>query len=225
MPRTARVVFPGVSVHVIQRGNNRGRCFFCDADYRAYLRYLRKFSQTTDCLVHAYCLMTNHVHLLITPGDVESCARLMKNLGQHYVQYVNRVHGRSGTLWEGRFRSCVAASPYYVLACYRYIEMNPVRAGMVAHPREYPWSSYCTNAEGQNNPLLVPHMAYVDLVEDPQRSRLAYFNLVASALEPSVVEDIRKAARGGHTLGVERKGRGRPSKKMGSVPIFEAGTP
>ena len=104
--------------------------------------------------------MTNHVHLLLTPEEKDSVALLMKNLGQRYVQYINRTYRRSGTLWEGRFRSCLTQSEEYVLACYRYIELNPVRADMVVHPREYRWSSYCANAEGRKNKLLTPHEQY-----------------------------------------------------------------
>ncbi|MGH6894673.1 MAG: transposase, partial [Dongiaceae bacterium] len=170
--------------------------------------------------VHAYCLMTNHVHLLFTPlAGEDACAALMKNLSQHYVQHVNRIHGRTGTLWEGRYRSCVAASEAYVLACYRYIELNPVRAGIVAHPHEYLWSSYRGNAEGRADSLLVPHAAFQGLGDGGARCRDAYRSLLESTLEPAVVEEIRSATRGNRPLGATSKRRGRP-EKMGSVPIF-----
>src|SRR3989440_5617612 len=149
MPRAARIVVPEMAVHVIQRGNNHGRCFFSDVDYLAYLSYLRFFARRYQCSIHAYCLMTNHVHLLLTPHAADACALLMKYLSQCYVQRVNKRTGRSGTLWEGRFRSCLVASEHYVLACYRYIELNPVRAGMVSHPADYPWSSYAANSPGK----------------------------------------------------------------------------
>ena len=213
MPRCARAIVPGVALHVIQRGNNRGICFFADGDRLAYLRYLHKFSLEAGCAVHAYCLMTNHVHMLLTPKAANACAVLMKSLGQHYVQYVNRVHDRTGTLWEGRYRSCLAESERYVLACYRYIELNPVRAGLVAHPRDYLWSSYRANAQGRKDSVLVPHAAFLGLGDDFQHSRHAYCDLIDSTLDPILVQEIRSATRNGHRLGVEPRARGRPTRK------------
>jgi putative transposase len=142
MPRRARIQLPGVPVHLIQRGNNRSACFYADEDYRFYLDHLTEQATKHRCAIHAWCLMTNHVHLLVTPRHADSLSRLMKALGQRYVQYINRTYRRSGTLWEGRFRSCLLQEEAYVLACYRYIELNPVRACLVAHPAEYRWSSY-----------------------------------------------------------------------------------
>ena len=142
MPRRARISMPGIPWHIIQRGNNRSACFYAEEDYRLYLDHLKEQADKYGCAVHAYVLMTNHVHLLLTPEKENSAALLMKNLGQRYVQYINRTYRRSGTLWEGRFRSCLTQTEDYVLACYRYIELNPVRANMVNHPRAYPWSSY-----------------------------------------------------------------------------------
>lgn len=141
MPRRARLSLPGIPWHIIQRGNSRSVCFYDEEDCRRYLDELSELAPRFGCAVHAYVLMTNHVHLLLTPVREDSAALLMKHLGQHYVQYVNRVYRRSGTLWEGRFRSCLTQSEDYVLACYRYIELNPVRAGMVRHPGDYRWSS------------------------------------------------------------------------------------
>ena len=219
MPRCARTIVPGVAVHVIQRGNNRGVCFFGDGDRLAYMRYLHRFALEAGCSVHAYCLMTNHVHLLLTPHEPSACTLLMKNLNQHYVQHVNRVHGRTGNLWEGRYRSCLAATERYVLACYCYVELNPVRAGMVSQPGEYPWSSYRTNAQGRPDSLLVPHPAFLALGEDPRHSRHAYRSLVLTTLEPLLMEEIRSATRSGRALGVEPRGRGRPTKN-GVRPYF-----
>src|SRR4051812_23176241 len=142
MPRRARLSLPNIPWHIIQRGNNRAVCFAAEADYRRYLDELAELSKRFGCAVHAYALMTNHVHLLLTPDEAEGPGLLMKHLGQRYVQHVNRAYGRSGTLWEGRFRSCLTQSEDYLLACQRYIELNPVRAGMVRHPRDYRWSSY-----------------------------------------------------------------------------------
>src|SRR5215467_13960820 len=141
MPRRARIMLAEVPVHIIQRGHNRDICFFSDRDYKRYLDDLRELAPQFGCAVHAYCLMTNHVHLLLTPQTTDGCGLLMKRLGQCYVQYVNRSYGRSGTLWEGRFRSALVQSERYLLACSRYIELNPVRAAIVRHPSHYRWSS------------------------------------------------------------------------------------
>jgi REP-associated tyrosine transposase len=221
MPRCARTIVPGVALHVIQRGNNRGVCFFGDGDRLAYLRYLHEFTLKAGCLVHAYCLMTNHVHLLLTPHEPSACALLMKSLNQHYVQHVNRVHGRTGNLWEGRYRSCLAASERYVLACYRYVELNPVRAGMVARPGEYVWSSYRCNAQGRPDSLLVPHPAFLALGEGHTHCRHAYRSLVERTLDPLLMEEIRSATRSGRALGVEARDRGRPAKN-GVRPYFSS---
>jgi putative transposase len=134
MPRRARIALPNVPIHLIPRGNNRQPCFFADEEYRRYLDWLTAYSGKTGCRVHAYVLMTNHVHLLLSCDRADAGGALMKSLGQRYVQYVNRVYRRSGTLWEGRCRSCPVQEETYLLACQRYIEPNPVRANMVAHP-------------------------------------------------------------------------------------------
>jgi putative transposase len=127
MPRRARLVVPGIPWHIILRGNDKSACFYSDIDYRRYLRTLGEMADKFFCSIHAYVLMTNHVHLLLTPERDDSAALLMQHLGQRYVQYINRTYQRSGTLWEGRYRSCLVQSEKYVLACYRYIELNPVR--------------------------------------------------------------------------------------------------
>jgi putative transposase len=221
MPRVARSVLPGTSLHVVQRGINRQRCFFLDSDYSIYLRLLKEFSTQFGCPLHAYCLMSNHVHMLITPQASDSCALLMKNLGQRYVQIVNKRLGRTGTLWEGRFKSCVVTSEAYVLACYRYIELNPVRAGMVDAPGKYLWSSYSANAEGGLD-LLTSHPAYDALGTGAEQRMNAYRALCESAPPQPIVDEIRKATRIGCVAGKKREERGRPwdgRTKMGSVPI------
>src|SRR4029077_13124837 len=145
MPRAPRWVLADLPLHIVQRGINRNSCFFSEVDYEVYLHYLGVFAARFACSVHAYCLMTNHVHLLVTPHAADSCALMMKNVSQRHVQRINRRLGRTGTLWEGRFYSCPVATDRYVLACYRYVELNPQRAGMVAHPADYRWSSYQEN--------------------------------------------------------------------------------
>jgi putative transposase len=204
MPRHARAILPDVAVHIIQRGNNRSACFHRDADYLVYLDHLRELSRRHACDVHAYCLMTNHVHLLVTPRAESACALLMKNLGQRYVQYVNRSRERTGTLWEGRFRSCIAQSDRYVLACYRYIELNPVRAGMVSDPAHYPWSSYRANALGQANPILSPHPLYVALAAAETPRRETYRALFRGALDEAPLADLRMALNQDQPVGNSR---------------------
>jgi putative transposase len=204
MPRRPRIAVAEVPVHIIQRGNNRGACFFADADYEFYLAHLQALAAKFDCAVHAYCLMTNHVHLLLTPRQADGCALLMKHLGQRYVQHINRTYRRSGTLWEGRFRSCLAQSERYVLACYRYIELNPQRAGMANHPRQYRWSSYRINAEGKASDLIEPHDQYMRLGRGPQARREAYRALFREGLDEAVVNEIRTATNGGFVLGAAR---------------------
>jgi putative transposase len=204
MPRRARIVVAEAPVHIIQRGNNRGACFFADDDYALYLAHLQELAAKLECAVHAYCLMTNHVHLLLTPQTADGCALLMKHLGQRYVQHVNRTYRRSGTLWEGRFRSCLAQSEAYVLACYRYIELNPVRAAMVGHPRQYRWSSYRTNAEGKASDLIVPHDQYRRLDRSKPARQEAYRALFRARLDEALVTEIRQATNGGFVLGGAR---------------------
>jgi len=148
--------------------------------------------------------MTNHVHLLLTPEEKDSVALLMKNLGQRYVQYINRAYRRSGTLWEGRFRSCLTQSEEYVLACYRYIELNPVRADMVVHPREYRWSSYCANAEGRKNKLLTPHEQYLKIDREELARRKSYRVLFKGHVDVNIDNKIREATNGNVVLGDDR---------------------
>jgi putative transposase len=201
MPRRARLTLPKVPLHLIQRGNNRQACFFADQDYRFYLDWLAEYSDKTGCQVHAYVLMTNHVHLLISADGAESPGALMKALGQRYVQYVNRTYRRSGTLWEGRFRSCLTQEETYLLACQRYIELNPIRAGMVEHPGEYRWSSYRANAQGDHDALLKPHPLYASLGADATSRQAAYRELFRYELEPGLVDEIRRATNGNFALG------------------------
>jgi putative transposase len=188
---------------VVQRGNNRVACFKQDNDYLMYLAHLRQLSEKYECAVHAYCLMTNHVHLLLTPQTANGCTGLMRDLGQRYVQYFNRRHDRTGTLWEGRFRSCIVQSALYVLGCYRYIELNPVRAGMVDHPTGYLWSSYAVNSGLRSDPSISHHTEYVALASDKERRQAAYRGLFAQRLEPGLQRAIRDATNGGYPLASE----------------------
>ena len=237
MPRRPRVVLPGVPLHLIQRGNNRQACFFTDDDSRFYLEWLKSYAKDTGCTVHAYVLMTNHVHLLLTPSEAKGAGDLMKRLGQRYVQYVNRTYRRSGTLWEGRFRSCLTQEESYVLGCYRYIELNPVRAGIVKHPGEYRWSSYRANAQGEAPNGLKPHISYSALGRDKDERQAAYRELFRFQLDTGLIDEIREATNGNYVLGsshfqeqvawalgrrVVRGQSGRPKKQvdMATVDLF-----
>jgi putative transposase len=151
MARLPRFVLPGHPQHVIVRGNNRDPIFNADEDYRFYLDKLQDAAKKHSCDIHAYVLMTNHVHLLVSPHTEDGISKMIQMLGRYYVQYFNSTYRRSGTLWEGRYKASLIDSDTYALTCYRYIELNPVRANMVAHPAEYPWSSYRGNALGEND--------------------------------------------------------------------------
>lgn len=204
MPRLPRLKLPNTPLHIIQRGNNRNACFGADEDYRFYLDNLTEISAKVGVAVHAYVLMTNHVHLLVTPQDAEGASQLMKRLGQRYVQYFNRAYHRTGTLWEGRFRSCVVGEEDYFMGCHRYIEMNPVRAEMVAHPGEYRWSSYGVNARGESGTLIRPHALYLGLGLNDEERLEAYRNLFRYELDPGLIDEIRRITHGGLVLGSDR---------------------
>lgn len=206
MPRRARLIVPGVPMHLIQRGNNRQICFASDQDYQFYLEYLKEYAEKTDCQIHAYVLMTNHVHLLVTPRQADSIGQLMKSLGQRYVQYFSRSYRRSGTLWEGRYRSCLTQEEDYLLSCQRYIELNPVRANMVEHPAGYLWSSYRINTQGEKDSLnmIKPHELYLRLGANQIKRQTVYRELLRYELEPGIVNEIRKANNGNYVLGNSR---------------------
>lgn len=204
MPRKARLLLDGIPLHLIQRGNNRSTCFYADDDYAYFLELLGDQCRALDIQLHAYCLMTNHTHLLLTPEKACAVSKLMKRLGQRYVQRINRLYRRTGTLWEGRFKSALVSSDRYLLACYRYIELNPMRAGMVEHPGEYRWSSYRINAQHGLGQLITPHPNYLDLAPDPEQRREAYRELFRTALEPGLVDQLRIATNKGITFGNDR---------------------
>jgi putative transposase len=153
MPRKPRFFLQGVPIHAFQRGHNKQPVFFEEQDYLAYLRFLKATSDELGCLIHAYVLMTNHVHLLVTPKAATDISLLFQGIGRHFVPYINKTYQRSGGLWEGRYKSNLVDAEDYFLICMRYIEMNPVRAGMVDDAAKYRWSSYATNALGVDNAI------------------------------------------------------------------------
>lgn len=202
MPRQSRSVIAEVPLHITQRGNNRLRCFFEEADFLVYLNLLRAAAIEADCAVHAYVLMNNHVHLLVSPNDEHGPAMLMKFVGERYVQYVNRRYARTGTLWEGRYHSCLVQSERYLMVCQRYIELNPVRACLVSEPTHYPWSSYHHNAHGRESALVTPHELYRRLGHDPAAQQSAYRALCEELLGDDELNRVRRATHGNHALGM-----------------------
>jgi putative transposase len=200
MARRLRYILPDVAVHIVQRGVNRVACFRAEADYLVYLSHLRQLSKKHDCAVHAYCLMTNHVHLLLTPSTADSCIQLMRDLGRRYVPYFNHRHERTGTLWEGRFRSCIAESARYVLACYRYIELNPVRAQMVHDPGDYPWSSYEVNSRALTGGFVSQHPEFAALATTADKRHAAYTALFEEKMDETLLKAIREATNSGYPL-------------------------
>ncbi len=200
MARHSRLVVPGIAAHIVQRGVNRQACFRGEADYLVYLAILQKALERAACALHAYCLMTNHVHLLLTPTGDGACSRLMYEVGQRYVPYFNRRDERTGTLWEGRFRSCLVESREYVLCCYRYIEANPVRAGMVDSPSAYRWSSHYGNTGRRDDALLTPHVEYLALGSDRAVRQAAYRALCDERESPGFISAVRDATSGGLPL-------------------------
>jgi len=201
MPRRARVSLPNIPHHIVQRGNNRQACFFKDTDRQLYLEWLAEYAEHNQCKVHAYVLMSNHVHLLATPEVGGAIGQMMKQLGQRYVQYINRTYQRSGTLWEGRYKSCLTLEEDYLMVCYRYIELNPVRAGMVELPEHYPWSSYRANGLGEASDLISVHEVYQRLGMLANERREAYRELFAQQLPSRIVDEIRDATNGNYVLG------------------------
>lgn len=204
MPRQPRIDLAHIPQHIVQRGNDRQPCFFTEDDYKHYLINLREISLREGCRIHAYVLMTNHVHMLVTPASSGQIARLMQALGQRYVRYINDRYRHTGTLWEGRYKSCLVDSDDYLLRCYRYIELNPVRARMVAHPGDYRWSSYLCNGMDREDPLLHPHANYLALGATQAEGCAVYRTLVAEALSLDDLESIRRHLQSQYALGSDR---------------------
>lgn len=191
MPRLPRFNVADVAQHVVQRGNNRCACFFGDGYYTAYLEWLGESAASCRVAVHAYVLMPNHVHLLVTPSAPGAVSAMMQMLGRRYVRYVNRAQGRSGTLWEGRFKACVVDTECYALAAHRYIDLNPVRAGIVADPGAYRWSSYRSNAGLREDRLLATHECYRALGTTSIQRAARYRVLCGEILDLREVSEIR----------------------------------
>ena len=216
MPRSARIRIPGLPLHIVHRGHNRMRCFFRDRHFRRYLEVLEESAARYSCDVHAFVLMPNHVHLLVSPAEPCAISWFMKRVAQDHAQHINRTCGRTGALWEGRYYASYVDCDTYLLRCYRYIELNPVRAGMVNHPAEYPWSSFRANALGYPVAFLREHPVYLSMDATPERRMRAYRTLFDIPLTENEIELIRGATRSCRAIGsasfVERleKELGRP---------------
>lgn len=204
MARLPRLDLPQVPQHIVQRGNNRQPCFVADEDYLEYCGDLADAAIHCGCAIHAYVLMTNHVHLLVTGAERGAISRMMQRLGRRYVACFNTRYRRTGTLWEGRFKTSLIDSQRYLLCCYRYIEMNPVRASMVTDPARYRWSSYRHNALGEPDGLVTPHPLYLRLGPEPAIRRTAYRALFADALSEQELADIRAHVQQQKALGTSR---------------------
>lgn len=200
MPRSPRFDLAYVPQHIIQRGHDGCACFYSPADYRCYLVQLLHASFRWECAVHAYVLMPNHVHLLVTPSHLGALAHMMQSIGRNYVSYFNATYHRSGTLWEGRYKSCLIGVDY-LLICQRYIELNPVRSGLVGEPSSYPWSSYACNALGAVEPVVVPHAEYMALGLYSEQRMRAYRQLFEWDIQPEVLRDIRTYIQQQRALG------------------------
>ena len=204
MARLPRLYLPGCAQHVIQRGNNREACFYDEPDYRAYLSFLKDAASSCCVDIHAFVLMTNHVHLLVTPGNDQGVSGMMQALGRKYVRYFNFSHGRSGTLWEGRYKSTLVDAENYLFIVYRYIELNSVRAGMVSHAADYPWSSYRSNALGEPMELLTSHLLYRQLGKTAAERQEAYRALFRGRMPERELEAIRASTDKAWVLGDDR---------------------
>ncbi len=227
MVRPLRAVVPGVPVHIIQRGHNRDQVFFGADDALKYLGWLEESAKRHGVTIHAYALMPNHLHLLATPGRAESLQRMMQQVGTRYAMYINDTRDRTGSLWEGRYRACPIDSERYMLTCSRYIELNPVRAGLAKSPHDFRWSSYRHNVGERLDTLITSHPLYHALGANAEARAKAYRALFEEAFSDATLKDIRTATNGGtplggsafteslgHALGrsFAKRGRGRPPK-------------
>jgi len=201
MARLPRLTLPGYPHHVIQRGNNRQPIFVATADYHTLLSLLEENARKFDVAIHAYVLMGNHFHLLVTPQTADGLPQMMQAVGRRYVRYFNDAQKRSGTLWEGRYKSTLIQTERYLLACMAYIDLNPVRAGMVAHARDYPWSSYAHYVGQRCDKLLTPHPLVWELGNTPFAREAAYANWVHAGVSAANQKALTDSALRGWALG------------------------
>jgi len=204
MPRLARLNLPEIPQHVIQRGNNKQACFTSDKDRYFYLEKLKEYSVKFQVDIHAYVLMNNHVHMLLTPHSKTGVSLLMQFLGRSYVRYFNNCYHRTGTLWEGRFKSSLVDTEHYFLTVSRYIELNPVRANITTQPQDYFWSSYRANAYGKSNQLITPHNCFLQLGKSNKLRQESYQLLFQQELSDDDLTELRIAANKSQVLGKKK---------------------
>ena len=204
MARLPRYFIKGVPLHIILRGNNRELIFGNEEDFRFFKEALHDAAKGHGLAIHAYVFMTNHIHLLASPDTEKSVPKMMQSVGRRYVQHFNFSYKRTGTLWEGRYRATIVDAENYLFECMRYIELNPVRAGMVRHPRDYPWSSYRANGEGRADSLVNPHALYQSLAKEENQRRSAYRELVKAPMDAELLDEIRDSTNKGWALGSGR---------------------
>ncbi len=201
MARLPRLTLPGYPHHVIQRGNNRQAIFASSADYQILLDLLGENAKKFDVAIHAYVLMGNHFHLLATPQTQDGLPQMMQALGRRYVRYFNDTQKRSGTLWEGRYKSTLIQTEYYLLTCMAYIDLNPVRAGLVTQARDYPWSSHGHYTGQRTDKLITPHALVWELGNTPFAREAAYAALVQAGIKPVQQTALTDSALRGWALG------------------------
>lgn len=231
MARLPRLTLAGYPHHIIQRGNNRQLIFADKQDFEAMLELLAVHAQKLAVAIHAYVLMDNHFHLLATPATAEGLSLMMQAVGRSYVRYFNRRHGRSGTLWEGRYRSTLIESERYLLACMVYIDLNPVRAGMVAQAADWPWSGHAHSLGLRADPLITPHALYWALGNTPFAREVAYGVLVQHGVSPHQQSALTESTLHGWALGegdfvvaLQKKVDRRVSKAKPGRPFLAANT-
>ncbi len=201
MPRKPRFFVPGMPVHIVQRGHSREPVFFEDNDYLAYLRWLKEAADRYKVAIHAYVLMTNHIHRLATAVDKDGVTRMMQYVGRYYVPYINHTYGTSGSIWEGRYKASLVHDEEYLLTCMRYIELNPVRANMTRSPTHYRWSSYRCNGQGKTDAVVTNHALYNALGRTESSRIEAYKALFKVPLERGALDAVRAALQTGTPLG------------------------
>ena len=213
---TRRHFEPGQPVHAIQRGNNRATVFHEPRDARFYLDWLGEAAADEGVALHAYVLMTNHLHLLVTPATAAGLGRCMQSVGIKYTRYINATRGRTGTLWDGPYRAAPITDEAYFMTCSGYIEMNPVRAGLAANPGAYRWSSYKANADGAADPLVTPHALYLAIGPTPAIRQAAYREMFSETLADTALTTIRDATNAGTAIvsGYARRKPGRPKRNI-----------
>lgn len=204
MPRKPRAYAPHIPYHIVQRGNNRSACFFAPEDFGFYINTLHDALSQFAVSLHAYVLMTNHVHLLMTPADTQGISKVMQAVGRTYVKTINQRYRRTGTLWEGRHKASAIGSERYLLACQRYIELNPVRAGMVEHPGDYRWSSYHAHAGVKKIKCIQPHPAYLRLGESDSERQRNYRELFKHEIPADQIHSLRDCIQHNYPLGNDR---------------------